>query len=309
MELRHLRAFLAVAEALHFSQAAERLGISPPALTEQIQGLEALLGVRLFRRTKRSVALTDAGQLFLEEARPALAQVERAERIGRMAGRGERGIVAIGFAASAAFSGVLAASVAAWRETHPDVELRLQELETIPQLAALAAGRLDIGFIRPPAAVPDGIATTPLLREPIWLALPASHPLAAGADIPPAALADQPFVSPDFDTGTGFHHHTMELGEAAGFTPRIVHRGRDLVAVVSLVGLGLGVALVPASFKDCVRLPGLIYRPFTGTSPQAELAAAFRRNEAAPVTRAFIRQLRRQATIRPAPVPAPPESG
>jgi len=306
MELRHLRAFLAVSETLHFTQAAERLGLSPPALTEQIQGLEALLGARLFRRTKRSVALTDAGRLFLQEAGPALAQVERAERIGRLAGRGERGIVAIGFAASAAFSGVLAASVNAWRAIHPEVELRLQELETIPQLAALAAGQLDIGFIRPPVQAPDGIATTPLLQEPLWLALPAFHALCALPEVAPAQLAEEPFVSPDFDTGTGFHHHTMALGQAAGFTPRIAHRGRDLVAVVSLVGLGLGVALVPESFRHCVRLPGLEYRKLAGTPPRAELAAAFRRNEAAPATQAFIRQLRRQASSIP---PEPPRPG
>ena len=306
MELRHLRAFLAVSETLHFTQAAERLGLSPPALTEQIQGLEALLGARLFRRTKRSVALTDAGRLFLQEAAPALAQVERAERIGRLAGRGERGIVAIGFAASAAFSGVLAASVNAWRAIHPEVELRLQELETIPQLAALAAGQLDIGFIRPPVQAPDGIATTPLLQEPLWLALPAFHALCALPEVAPAQLAEEPFVSPDFDTGTSFHHHTMALGQSAGFTPRIAHRGRDLVAVVSLVGLGLGVALVPESFRHCVRLPGLEYRKLAGTPPRAELAAAFRRNEAAPATQAFIRQLRRQASSIP---PEPPRPG
>lgn len=309
MELRHLRAFLAVADTLHFTRAAERLGISPPALTEQIQGLEALLGARLFRRTKRNVALTDAGLLFLEEARPALAQVERAERIGRQAGRGERGIVAVGFAASAAFSGVLAASVAAWRETHPEVELRLQELETIPQLAALEAGRLDISFIRPPVDVPDGIATTPLLQEPIWLALSARHPLCAQAEIAPELLAGEPFVCPELDTGTGFHHYTMAMGHDAGFTPRIAHRGRDLVAVVSLVGLGLGLALVPESFKDCVRLPGAEYRPLAGRPPRAELAAAFRRNEAAPAARAFIRQLRRRAGIIPPELAPHPVNG
>jgi DNA-binding transcriptional LysR family regulator len=299
MELRHLRAFLTVAETLHFSQAAEKLGLSPPALTEQVQGLEALLGVRLFRRTKRSVALTDAGQLFLREAGPALAQVERAERTGRLAGRGERGIVAVGFAASAAFSGVLGASVAAWREAQPQVELRLQELESIPQLEALVEGRLDIGFIRPPLRLPDGIATLPLLREPLWLALPQGHPLCAQAAIHPEALAEEAFISPDAETSMGFHHHTIAIGQLAGFAPRLVHHGRDLVAVAALVGLGLGVALVPASLRDCVRLPGLTYRPLAGTPLQAELAAAFRRNEAAPAARACIRQLRRQAGVVP----------
>ena len=306
MELRHLRAFLAVAETLHFAQAAEQLGISPPALTEQVQGLETLLGARLFRRTKRSVALTDAGRLFLAEARPALEQVRRAERIGRLAGRGERGIVTVGFAASAALSGVLAASVSAWRQAQPEVELRLQELETMPQLAALAEGRLDIGFIRPPVPLPDGVAMVPLLREPLWLALPAEHPLCASRDIAPSALADNPFISPDFDAGQGFHHHTMAFGAQGGFVPHIAHRGRDLVAVVSLVGLGLGVALVPESLRDCLRAPGVEYRPLAGTPPRSELAAAFRRGEAAPATRACIRLLRQASARLDATPPEPP---
>lgn len=305
MELRHLRAFLAVAETLHFGQAAERLGISAPSLTEQVQGLEALLGARLFRRTKRSVALTDAGRLFLAEAAPALAQVQRAERIGQLAGRGERGIVTVGFAASAALSGVLAASVAAWRDAHPEIELRLQELESMPQLAALAEGRLDIGFVRPPVPAPDGVTMVTLLREPLWLALPEPHPLCALPAIDPARLVGEPFVSPDFDAGQGFHHHTMALGARGGFVPRIAHRGRDLVAVASLVGLGLGVAVVPESLRDCLRAPGVAYRPLTGPTPRAELAAAFRRNEAAPAARACIRQLRRMAATPPAPPPPP----
>ncbi|MBO1074355.1 LysR family transcriptional regulator [Roseomonas sp. 1311] len=295
MELRHLRAFLAVAETLHFSRAAERLGISPPALTEQVQGLEVLLGVRLFRRTKRSVALTDAGQLFLRDAGPALEQVERAERTGRLAGRAELGIVNVGFAASAAFSGLLGASVAAWRQAQPQVELRLQELESIPQLEALGEGRLDIGFIRPPPVLPDGVATLVLLREPLWLALPQQHPLSAQTAIRVEELADEPFVTPDAEMSTGFYHHTLSLGRRAGFTPRLVHHGRDLVAVAALVALGIGVALVPDSLRESLRLPGLTYRPLAGEPLHAELAAAFRRNEAAPATRAFIRQLRRQA--------------
>jgi DNA-binding transcriptional LysR family regulator len=295
LELRHLRAFLAVAETLHFTQAAERLGISLPALSEQIQGLETLLGVRLFRRTKRSVALTDAGQLFLRDALPALAQVERAERTGRLAGRGERGIVAVGFAASAAFSGILGASVMAWRQAQPQVELHFQELESVPQLDALQEGRLDIGFIRSPARLPDGIVSVALLRERFWLALPAQHPLCSVPEIRPEQLANESFVSPHAETSIGFHHHTIDLAREAGFTPCLTHHGRDLVAVAALVALGLGVALVPASLRDCVQLPGLTYRPLCGTPLRAELSAAFRRNEAAPATQTCIRELRRQA--------------
>ena len=295
MELRHLRAFLAVAETLHFARAAEALGISPPSLTEQIQALERELGARLFRRTKRSVALSEAGRLFLEETRPAMAQLDHAARVARRAGRGELGIVEIGFAASAAYSGVLARCVAAWRRDHPAVELHLHEMESLPQIEALAEGRLDIGFVRPPVMTPPGLVTARLHREALMLALPAAHPLAAEESLPAAALAGEAFIIPDLEAGASFHHHTVAVAERGGFTPRLAHRGRDLFAVAALVGLGMGVAVVPESLCRSLTLPGVIFRPLRGPAILADIAAAFRRGEGNPATRALIRQLRQAA--------------
>ena len=295
MEFRHLRAFLSVAETLHFARAAELLGISPPSLTEQIQELERQLGARLFLRTKRSVALTDAGRLFLEEARPALEQVERAVRVARQAGRGERGIIEIGFAGSAALSGVLAQTVAAWRRDHPEVDLHFHEMESGPQIEALAEGRLDIGFVRPPLLTPPGIVTARLHREPLLIALPSAHPLAAEVDIAAGALLGEAFIIPDQEAGISFHHHTVAVARRGGFLPRVAHRGRDLIAVATLVGLGMGIAVVPESLCQTVHLPGVAYRPLQGAPILADIAAAFRRGEAAPATRALIRQIRLMA--------------
>jgi DNA-binding transcriptional LysR family regulator len=295
MELRHLRAFHAVAGTLHFARAAELLGISPPSLTEQIQGLERELGARLFRRTKRSVALSDAGRLFLEETRPALEQLDHAARIARQAGRGELGIVEVGFAASAAYSGVLARSVAAWRRDHPGVELQLHEMESIPQIEALAEGRLDIGFVRPPVITPPGIVTARLYREPLMVALPTDHVLAREESVAAGSLAGEAFIIPDQDAGVSFHHHTVAVAQRGGFTPRVAHRGRDLTAVATLVALGMGLAVVPESLCRSLNLAGLAYRPLRGTPILADIAAAFRRGEAAPVTRALIRHIRQMA--------------
>ena len=134
MELRHLRYFIAVAEQLHFTQAAETLGISPPTLTVQIQEIERTLDAQLFTRTKRSVALTPAGDAFLVEARAALEQFERALNTGRRAGRGELGRVNLGFVGSAAFSGVLQQQVRAFREARPHVYIDAREfpMEQLP---------------------------------------------------------------------------------------------------------------------------------------------------------------------------------
>ena len=295
MELRHLRAFLAVARTLHFARAAEALGISAPALTEQVQELERRVGARLFLRSKRSVALSDAGKLFLEELRPAMEQLDRAEQVARLAGRGERGNSEIGFAASAALSGVLAQVIATWRRTHPEVELHLHEMESAPQIEALAEDRLDIGFVRAPVVTPPGIVTVRLRREPVHIALPPDHPLLGESSVAPAALAGEAFIIPDQETGTSFHHHTMAVAQRGGFAPPLAHRGRDLIAMTTLVALGMGVAVVPESLCRTLALPGVSYRPLRGTPILAEIVAAFRRGEAAPATRALIRQIRRLA--------------
>ncbi|MFC3126264.1 LysR substrate-binding domain-containing protein [Pseudoroseomonas globiformis] len=292
MEIRHLRAFVAVAETLHFARAAERLDLSPPALTERIQSLEAGVGVQLLRRSRRSVALTDAGQLFLEEARRALEQVQRAEQVARLAGRGERGILTIGFAPSVAFAGVLARAVRNWRASRPEVSLQLREAETLPQIRALAEGRLDIALVRPPFPETPGIVSLALLREPLILALPEAHPLVTDGPVEPKAIASADFIVPDPETA-GFVFYTQMLGMRGGFTPRMVPGGRDLIAVVSLVGLGLGLAVVPGSVKECLHLPGVVYRPLAGPPLVGDIAAAFRRNEAAPAARDFIRHLRK----------------
>lgn len=295
MELRLLRAFVAVAETLHFARAAESLGLSPPSLTEQVQELERRLGARLFIRSKRSVALSDAGKLFLDELRPALAQLDRAEQVARLAGRGARGIIEIGFGGSAALSGVLAQAVAAWRRDHPEVELHLHEMESAPQIEALAEGRIDIAFVRAPVTTPPGIVTTRLKREPIFIALPPDHPLIAEHTIPAAALAGEPFIIPDLEAGMSFHHHTLAVAQRGGFAAHVAHRGRDLIAVATLVALGLGVAVVPESLCRTLALPGVTYRPLRGAPILADIVAAFRRGEAAPATRELIRRIRQFA--------------
>lgn len=292
MELRHLRAFITVSETLHFARAAEILGISPPSLTEQVQELERQLGARLFLRTKRSVSLSDAGKLFLEELRPGLDQLDHAARIARQAGRGERGIIEIGFAGSTALSGVLAQAIADWRRTHPGVELRLREMESIPQIEALAEGRLDIGFVRTPVAVPPGIVTARLHREPLLIALPPDHRLIAEESVVAASLADEAFIIPDQEAGMSFHHLSLAVGQRGGFVPHLAHRGRDLIAVATLVALGMGVAVVPDSLRRTLNLPGVTYRPLRGAPILADTSAAFRGGEAAPAARALIRQIR-----------------
>src|SRR5687768_10910437 len=176
MELRHLRYFVAVAEELHFGRAAARLRVAQPALSQQIKQLERELGVTLLARTRRRVALTEPGRLFLTEARRTLAQAASAVEVARRAAAGHAGRLRIGHV-DIALWGVLPTLVRVYRERYPGVALSLRETLPARQLAALRAGELDVGIGPPPTSGP--FETAPVSADPVLLALPSGHRLAA----------------------------------------------------------------------------------------------------------------------------------
>ena len=197
MELRHLRYFVTLADELHFGRAARRLGISQPPLSQQIKALEDGLGARLFERTNRRVALTQAGRMFLDEARATLAQADRAVQVARRAQRGELGELRIGMFPSAPLIPVVGRSILAFRRGYPDVQLTLSEFESRQQMQALAEGREHIAIVRGPASpnVPAELSASELLRERLVMVMPADHALARRpGKVAMAALADEPFV-------------------------------------------------------------------------------------------------------------------
>ena len=290
MELRHYRCVLAVAQTLHFARAAAELGISPPALTKQVQEAEALLGTRLFVRSKRSVALSNAGDLFVPEARRALEQLAHAQEVARRAGRGELGTLEIGYVASAVYAGVLQQVFARFRAAHPGVTLHSRELamESLPGL--LDQGRLDFAFLRPPMPYPEGLDSVVLLRERFVLAVPEGSVLAAGTGaIDTQALARQELIVPEQEDGT------LEVARRGGFAPQIASRPGSLVAVLAQVSLGAGCAIVPQAVMAGVKLPGVCYRELAGPLIASEIAVAFRRHEQNSAARAWILQLRAAA--------------
>lgn len=152
IDLRRVRYFVALAEELHFGRAATRLGMSQPPLSQQLQALEQDLGARLLHRNKRQVSLTEAGQLFLPEARALLAQAERAASIAARAARGELGTLRVGFTESAVLTGALPNLLSRFRERHPAVAVQLIEETSQEQIQAMLDGRSDVGFMRLPAS-------------------------------------------------------------------------------------------------------------------------------------------------------------
>ncbi|MCO2758944.1 LysR family transcriptional regulator [Pseudomonas aeruginosa] len=295
MELRHLRYFIAVAEELHFGRAAERLGISQPPLSQQIQALEEEIGARLFERTNRRVELTDAGRLFLDESRQVLAQVDKAVLLARRAHLGELGELKIGFTSSAPFTSTIPSSIHAFRKAYPGVHLDLQEMSSRQVLKALFEESLQVGVIRP-LALPDAVHWMELFREPLVAVLRADHPLAAGSEdgLAIAALAEEPFVFFPRSYGTGLYDQVIALTRQAGFSPRIAQEASEAMTIIGLVSAGLGVSILPASFRR-TRVDGVVYRTLSDPEATTAVWLVRRQNEGSPLALSFIDLVTREA--------------
>jgi DNA-binding transcriptional LysR family regulator len=276
MELRHLRYFVAVAEELHFTRAAERLGMAQPPLSQQIRGLERELGVQLFRRTKRKVELTEVGRVFLEGARRVIREAERAAGDAERAARGEIGHLEIGFVGTAAVE-ALPGILRRYRERFPDVRLGLHQHSTTEQVSMLRAGAIHIGLVRQPVR-DAALAVETVAREATLAVVPEDHRLADRDQIDLGELADERFILFPRALGPGPHDLIVGLCNLAGFTPRIDQEAVEMHTITGLVAAGLGVSLVPESTRQ-LRRDGVRYLALRGTAPIWELAVARRRNE------------------------------
>lgn len=268
IELRHLRYFVTVAETGHITRAAARLGIQQPPLSQQIQALERTVGTALLRRLPRGVELTEAGRVFLTEARAALAQVDYAIDAAQRTARGEQGQLAVGFTSSAAFHPFIPAVVRAFRQQSPNVDLKLEESSTRELIGALQAGHLDVAFIRVPSGNIDGLTIEALLNEPMLVALPAQHPLLRGGKRKTLALADlanETFILYRRPTGPGLYDQIIAACRSQGFSPNIGQEAPRMLSTLSLVAAGLGVSIVPESMRR-LNTEGIAYLALTKTS-------------------------------------------
>ncbi|WP_027480904.1 LysR family transcriptional regulator [Deinococcus pimensis] len=284
MDLRQLRYFVALAEEGHFGRAAERVFVVQQALSGSIRNLEDELGVRLFERTTRRVQLTPAGSEFLTGARQVLALVEQTADRARRAARGEVGRLAVGFVSGLAFGG-LPEVVRTFRERFPHVAVELLELTAAEQEQALRERRIDVGFVLLPVRDPS-LAREAMWREPLIVALPAGHPLAARERLRLAELANEDFVFFPRHVRAAYFDQVMSLATASGFQPRIVQEAIEVPTLLSLVAAGIGVFL-PIRFFSKLALPGVAYRPLDD-APVVEIDAAWRREDASPVVQQFL---------------------
>jgi DNA-binding transcriptional LysR family regulator len=294
MEMRHFRYFVAVAEELHFSRAAARLNIATPTLSQQIRSLEAILGAQLFnRKTRSAVVLTTAGKRFLDEARATLKQADHAALVVRRAARGEVGNLAIGYLFAASCTGLLSSAIAEFRAAHPDVSFQLRKLEPVTLYDAVVDGEIDVAITRSADHYPSGLAGFLVKRLPLYVAMPEGHRLAGRKQISPDMLDDEDYVSSSVSVEVGLWGNVAGV-IAKSATPRIVARADDIFSVLTLVGAGIGVSIVSEAMLR-LAIPGVAFRRLVGIAQQAEFAMVYRRNEDAPVVRAFIQLLRTQA--------------
>ena len=248
IELRHLRYFIAVAEELHFGRAAARLNISQPPLSQQIQILEQQVGARLLARTNRSVALTAAGKQFLADSRQILGTVDEAAARAARLHLGETGELRIGFTSSAPFITAVSTTLSSFRRHYPDVHIQTREINTREQIAPLNEGSLDLGLMRN-TQLPESLDWQPILREPLMAMIPKDHPLAAKPTVTLAELAREPFVFFDPHVGTGLYDDILGIMRRYGLAPVMAQEVCEAMTIIGLVAAGLGVSILPASFK------------------------------------------------------------
>jgi len=299
MDLRQLRYFVAVAEELNFTRAAQRLHMAQPPLSTQIRGFEEELGAPLFVRDKRRVHLTQAGHGLLGRARAILAAAEEAKAATRNAAAGRTGRVAMGYTASAMFTERLPAALRRFAAARPSVELVLHEMTSLAQLDALRSRVLDVGILRKPdVAPPAGLAIEPWYVAPLVAAVPKDHPLAAKSVLRVIDLHDQPLLTYPRDAGIGLYWPVLELLAGAGSKPRIVREAREPSVMIGLVSAGIGIAIVPAD-TQCIRLEGVSYRRIASKQAVSTLYVAYRKNETVEPVRQLLAALRARSAVRP----------
>ena len=265
IDLRLLRYFVAVAEEGLLTKAAVRLGIQQPPLSQQIRQLETELGVTLFRRLPKGMALTDCGQAFLTQAYDILDKVAESIDVVRRVAEGKTGHLTVGFTESASLHPLVPKALRVFRRNEPGVTFHADERGSEALMKALEARKFDAAFVRAVPDVPDCVELERLLTEPMVAALPSGHALARTprAAVGLLELAGESLVLTHRPGGPGFYDAIILTCRSAGFAPRIAIETRSNLITLGMVAAEMGIALMPASMRH-VRMEGVRYKTLTG---------------------------------------------
>ena len=288
MELRQLRYFVAVAEHLHYGRAAKQLHMAQPPLSQQIQRLEADLGVELFERTSRRVELTENGAQLVDAARRTLAEADHLRTLADGLRTGSAGRLRIGFVASVLNWG-LALRLREFREANPGVEVTATQMPVADQLQALAENHIDIGFTL--ARVTYNYLDVQVISvEPLVATLPTGHPYADCDVVDLKDLADETFLGHRAPFGPHFDDFLMRVCTDAGFVPNVAYQGPQVHTLIHMVAAGLGVALLPRC-DTRMPIPGVAFRDLAAPTPTTVLSAVHHHRYSSPIVASLLAQL------------------
>ena len=308
VELRHVRQFLAVADTLNFSRAAEMLAIAQPALSRGIQALEHQVGVPLLTRNNREVALTPAGRAFVGPCAELARQLEYAMFRARQAHEGLVGVLRVGYT-DFAIAGVLPGLLKAFRQWFPEIALELMYGPTDQQMELLEAGRLDVAFLTQPVSG-NYLLRLPVQQEPLGVCVPVTHPVAGQSQAHLRALADENWVFGEPARWRQFRRHVDQLFVGAGFMPRVVQEAYNTDSIIGLVAAGMGLTVhVPNA--NARHREEVVFVPLVGHAPPLVTEAVWRPSTESTTLTRFVGFLRAFAAARAqthaVPGASPPE--
>lgn len=289
LDIRQLECFIAVAEELHVGRAAARLHMTQPPLTRRINRLERDLGVRLFRRTPAGVELTEPGAVLLDRAYRIVSLSEHAVERTRLADSGQVGQLVVGYFGSTIFDAV-PRLLRGFLQSHPEVTLRLERAAKNVQADAVLDGRMHVGFSRLHREEP-GLRVRRIDSEPLFVAVPAAHPVLRQGEVRVADLRDEDMVLFPAAPRPSFADEVSQLCKQAGFAVRVAREAEDVVTALAYVAASGLSAVVPRS-ATTIGLPGVAFVPLTDAPPQ-DLSCLHRDGEAGPLLRAFLAYLDR----------------
>ena len=292
MEFRQLRYFLAVAEHLHFTDAAAHLGIAQPPLSQQILKLEREIGTQLFIRHPRRVELTEAGRLLRESARRIVEDAQQALVEAQNAGRGETGHLSLGFAGSTVFHPAVATTMQKYRHAYERVAISCEESNSSLLLDRVGERQIDAALVRMPLFCRD-LVVEALVEEDMIAVLPANHRLNRQRRVDLADLASDPFILFPRAIGPDLYDSIIGACREARFAPSISMESPQLSSAANLVAAGFGVAVVPSSIRQ-VQVKGVTYHELQGKPLSSGIALIHRPREKSPTVLNFVRILRQQ---------------
>jgi DNA-binding transcriptional LysR family regulator len=298
MELRHLRYFIGVGEEQHFGRAAERLQIAQPALSRQIQDLEREVGFLLFERLPRGVRLSEAGKVFLSDARRILQDVNDAKRRAERIALGQAGTLRVGIATAISWHGLVVNAFREFRRRQPDVELVLHHMVSVHQVEAVLADRLDAGLAAAVTPWHEDLEHRQFALDRMVLAVPKGHPLTKTARIRLRDLRSTPFIWFHRWVNPAFHDQMMEACARGGLSaPRIVQEATDRDTVLGLVQCQIGIAWLTESTRwHCPR--GVVLLPVVDMNVRLPFNLIWKKDNSSPLLQKFVAQVEAERPVR-----------